>query len=137
VKIAILCTAAASWYLLGLGVTVGAVVYPSFELIPEATWFGFHTHHSRRISYAVGGVWFAQAVGLIFWWISQLDTAEWFYCAGAALASVIVTAVWAVVIHRELATGARRHLLERLRVVHVVRTVCWAISGIAALVALR
>jgi hypothetical protein len=63
--LAIVCTVAASWYLVGLSVTVGLVTYPSFARVGDADWVSFHGPHRVRISWAVGGAWAAQVLGLI------------------------------------------------------------------------
>lgn len=68
--LAIVCTVAASWYLVGLSVTVGLVTYPSFARVGDADWVRFHDHHSVRISWAVGGAWAAQVLGLV-WWLER------------------------------------------------------------------
>jgi hypothetical protein len=137
VPLAILCTAAASWYLLGLGVTVGSVVYPSFALVSAEEWQPFHRQHSHRIVWAVGGAWIAQAIGLAWWLESGVQLKPWCYCAGGAALAVLLTAGWAVGIHSALARQPSQPVLRRLRIVHALRTACWLISSVAALVSLR
>ena len=134
---AILLTAAASWYLVGLGLTVGLVTYPAFSLVGEEQWSTFHRHHSTRISFAVGVAWIAQAAGLLWWLMaSPRLSGEWITCGVAAAMAVLLTGMFAVGLHNRLSNNRRPAHLRRLRVVHVARTLAWIIAAAAALGAL-
>jgi len=134
---AIILTVAASWYLVGLGLTVGLVTYPAFSLVGEEQWPPFHRHHSTRISFAVGVAWIAQAAGLL-WWLAASPrlSGEWIVCGAAAALAVLLTGVFAVGLHNRLSINRQPAHLRRLLVVHVARTVAWIISAAAALAAL-
>ena len=133
---AILMTSAASWYLVGLGVTVGTTIYPSFALVGDDEWPGFHRHHSDRISWAVGAAWVAQAVGIFWWFLSGAQLAAWWVTGVTAFAAVALTVAVAVHLHNQLGTARSSVVLRKLRLVHSVRTVLWLISALAATMAL-
>lgn len=129
-------SAAASWYLVGLGVTVGLVTYPSFALVGLDQWRPFHQHHSRRISWAVGPAWIAQAVGLLGWFVNGGQRTAWWMSAGGAGLAVLLTGGVAVGLHRQLSETRPTFPLQRLRTIHFLRTVCWGVTALATLVAL-
>jgi len=121
---AILVTAAASWYLVGLSVTVGLVTYPAFSLVGDGQWPSYHRHHSARISWAVGVAWVAQAVGLLWW------------CGTATAAAVVITGLFAVGLHNRLGRERAPSALRSLNRVHTVRTVLWIVAALAVTAAL-
>jgi hypothetical protein len=139
--------AVSGWYLLGVSVTVAAVVYPSFALVGAPEWPAFHTAHSRAIVLAVGPGWVVEGVGSVGWLV-QSATSEpldgWQLApavvhAVAAAATVVLTVAAAVPVHTRL--GALRDApaattLRRLRVAHVVRTAAWAVAAATASVGL-
>ena len=135
--LAIVLTSSASWYLVGLGVTVGTTTYPSFLLVGDDDWPPFHHLHSNRISWAVGAAWVAQAAGIIWWFTSGVDVVAWWFTAVMAAAAVAMTAGLAVDLHRQLSAGRSTSVLKRLRVVHFLRTIAWLGSALAATSALR
>ena len=133
---AILVASAASWYLVGLGVTVGVTVYPSFALVGDGEWPGFRRHHSNRISRAVGAAWVAQAVGIIWWFLSGAPQAAWWLTGVSAFAAVALTVAVAIKIHNQLGTARSTAVLRRLHLVHAVRTLLWLISALTSTIAL-
>ena len=136
-RFAIILTSSASWYLVGLGVTVGTTTYPSFSLVGDDDWAAFHDQHSNRISWAVGAAWVAQAAGIIWWFTSGVEVVAWWFTAVMALAAVAVTAGMAVDLHRQLRVARSTEVLKRLRVVHALRTIAWFGAALAATIALR
>ena len=134
--LAIVLTSSASWYLVGLGVTVGTTTYPSFFLVGDDDWPAFHHRHSNSISWAVGVAWVAQAAGIVWWFVSGVETVAWWLTAVLALAAVAITAGMAVDLHRQLSIARSRSVLKRLQVVHWIRTLTWLGSALAATVAL-
>ena len=135
--LAILLTAAASWYLVGLAVTVGTTTYPAFAVVGDQEWPEFHRLHSARITWAVGGAWVAQAIGILWWFAGGGRGAAWWVTAVLAAAAVALTAGVAVGLHRRLTTGRTAEVLERLRRVHLVRTLIWVGAALAATAPLR
>jgi len=136
VRLAIILTSSASWYLVGLGVTVGTTTYPSFALVGDEEWAAFHDQHSNRISWAVGAAWVAQAAGIIWWFIGGVEVVAWWFTAILALGAVAMTAGMAVDLHRQLSVARSTELLKRLRVVHSLRTIAWIGAALAATIAL-
>ena len=136
-RLAIILTSSASWYLVGLGVTVGTTTYPSFALVGDEDWAAFHDQHSTRISWAVGPAWVAQAAGIIWWFTSGAEVGAWWFTAVLALGAVAMTAGMAVDLHRQLGVARSTAILKRLRVVHSLRTVAWIGAALAATIALR
>ena len=134
VKSALLVTVVASWYLVGLSMTIGLVVYPSFDLVNESRWTAFHRHHVARITWAVGAPWSAQALGLV-WWFSRLQhgiSVAWWLCAASAAASVAITVTRAVPLHNRLHSVFDPRVAQALRHAHWMRTVCWSLAAAAA-----
>jgi hypothetical protein len=136
VREAILMASAASWYLVGLGVTVGTTIYPSFALVGDDEWPGFHRHHSDRISWAVGAAWVAQAVGIVWWFLSGAQLAAWWVTGVTAFTAVALTVAVAVHLHNQLGTARSTAVLRRLHLVHAVRTLLWLISALTSTIAL-
>ena len=127
----------ASWYLVGLSVTVALVIYPAFDLVGATRWVSYHHHHVRRIAWAVGPAWLSQAVGLVWWW--RCDhfrfTTSWLSCAVFAVAAVLLTVFRAVQLHDRLTTHFDAGTTRQLRVAHWWRTACWIAAAPAATVA--
>jgi hypothetical protein len=138
VRGAILLTLASSWYLVGLGLTVGLVIYPAFSIVGEQEWPKFHQQHSSRISWAVGPAWIAQAVGLVWWFFQGGQSSLWWWVSGviAALA-VALTALFAVPIHNEIASNKTEFLVKKLQRIHSLRTVVWVCGAVSVTFALR
>ena len=128
----------ASWYLVGLSLTVGLVVYPAFDLVGEAQWAAYHHHHVRRITWAVGPAWLAQALGLVWWLLRDhhRPSATWLVSAMFALAAVVLTVARAIPLHDRLASRFDARVAQQLRLAHGWRTACWLVAAIAATVAL-
>ena len=137
-KSAIILTAIASWYLVGLSVTVALVVYPSFDLVDGSSWVAYHRHHVSRITWAVGAPWAAQVLGLVWWLARDIHSlpATWWVCALSAVSSVVVTAAWAVRLHNHLHAAFDAQRARSLRRAHWLRTACWLIAAGAASVGL-
>ena len=112
-------SAIAAWYLTGLSWTVGLVVYPSFSRVGEETWQEFHAHHARAITFAVGPVWFLQAVGLSLW-----------------LITMNLTILGAIPRHNRLTAKREVSDIQGLLYVHWWRTASWTLCAVASTVAL-
>ena len=134
----LIVTVISSWYLVGLSVTIALVVYPSFDLVDDASWPAFHRQHVARITWAVGPAWAAQALGLAWWLLRDphLVTTSWWLSSLGAAASVVFTVGWAIRFHECLHTAYDPQLGRRLRRVHWWRTVSWLVAAVAATTAL-
>lgn len=130
-------TLIASAYLLGLGLTVGLVVYPAFALVDDEQWPSYHQQHSSRIAWAVGLGWIAQATGLLWWIVSGPHSAALVVAGIFSLYAVLLTAIRAVPIHAKLAARRTNAKLRQLRIVHASRNLCWAITTVAACLAVK
>ena len=131
-------SAIAAWYLTGLSWTVGLVVYPSFSRVGEETWQEFHAHHARAITFAVGPVWFLQAVGLSLWLITMKGSTwvTWALSALGALATVGLTILGAIPRHNRLTAKREVSDIQGLLYVHWWRTASWTLCAVASTVAL-
>jgi hypothetical protein len=126
---------ATNFYLLGLGLTVGLVIYPSFRCVGATQWQEFHTAHQRRIAWAVGPGWVAQASGVLWWLGSHHRVVPGSIHATFALAGVVLTIVAAIPLHRRLAQRFDDREVARLIRWHWWRVACWAICAGVALLA--
>ena len=128
----------AGWYLTGLSVTVGFVVYPSFSLVGTEEWVQFHRHHSQKIAKAVGLPWLLEAVGLSVWLIEdpRSTLVMWVVSALAAIVTVVLTISVAVPAHNRISEEYASEAVHKLIRIHAIRTVAWAISALAATIAL-
>ena len=129
---AVVLTALSSWYLVGLAVTVATTTYPSFSLVGEKEWPEFHRVHSNRISFAVGGAWVAQAVGILWWFVAGERTFAFWLTSVLAFLAVALTIGGAVNLHQQLSAKCTDGLLKRLRLVHLVRTLIWFGAALSA-----
>jgi uncharacterized PurR-regulated membrane protein YhhQ (DUF165 family) len=138
VHIGIVLAALSGWYLCGLSVTVGLVVYPSFSSVDDERWITFHQRHSQRISYAVALPWLVEAVGLSIWLIADPRSTwlDWTLSALGALASVLLTIAGAIPAHQRLGAGFDQVVSARLIKIHWWRTGAWIVSAGAATAAL-
>ena len=118
----VVLTAVSSWQLVGLAVTVATTTYPSFSLVGEKEWPDFHRVHSNRISFAVGGAWAAQAVGILWWFAAGSRNVAFWLTAASALSAVVPTIGVAVQLHHQMSTHRTQELLQRLRLMQLLRT---------------
>jgi len=134
VEIGIVLALAASWYLVGLSVTVALVVYPSFSLAAGDNWVEFHRHHSVKITWAVGPAWVVQAVGLAVWFLSGPHQTLVACClsSATALGAVLVTVFLAIPSHQRMSGCFNEAELGRLLSGHWLRTSFWVVAAGAA-----
>ena len=119
---------------MGLSVTVGLVVYPSFGIVDESRWPVFDRHHVARITLAVGAPWVAQALGLVLWLARDQkgNPVSWWLCAASALASVVLTVASAIRIHDRRHSAFDPQLARALRQMHWLGAASWLIAAAAA-----
>lgn len=120
-------------YLVGVGLTVALVVYPSFHLVGAGQWIQFHRAHVRRITYVVGVAWVAQGVGSLWWLLRGPDRGVGEIHAVVALAAVVLTLVKAVPIHQRLERHCDSHDIRQLQRWHLWRTLAWTICALTTL----
>lgn len=112
-------------WLLGLGITIALVVYPSFPLVDDHAWEPFHKAHERRMAWAVAPAWVAQGIGTAWSILSARSPAS--LLAGTfATCAVLLTALVIVPIHHRIQTDRAPRLLSQLRLWHWCRVLLWA-----------
>lgn len=133
----LLVTAAAAWFMAGVGAVIQLVHYPLFALVGEDGWAGYHAQHSRRITWIVLPAMSVELVGSLVLAASPPDgTSGAVAIAGAAcaLSTWVLTGLAAVPAHTDLGRGftpvAHRRLLRADR----PRPVAWAAHGVLAAV---
>lgn len=114
---------AASWWLVGVGVTVTLVQYPTFRLIPAAMFAAFHQKHSAGMSVAVALPWLTQGVTAVLL-VTRGDRLVQVAVAASAVA-VLLTIFAVVPQHARLASGFDETAFRRLIVWDRVRLVAF------------
>jgi hypothetical protein len=121
-------------FLLGLGVTVMLVTYPSFDLVGDAEWPAFHQHHTRRITWAVAPAWMAQGFLAGLWILLGPNRVLAVLHGTVAGLAVLATIVGAVPRHDRLSAGRSADQIRSLMRWHALRTGLWLIATGIALV---
>ena len=128
-----LAHAAAATALAGLVWTVQLLVYPGFrESGPTPSWPAVHAAHVRRITPLVAVPWAVQGLsvgGLLLLRPSPLVLAA----AAAGAATVAVTALVSVPLHRRLEDGWDADVAERLIRTNWWRTAAWTAAAACGL----
>lgn len=137
--------AVSGWYLLGVSITVGVVVYPSFDRVGPAQWAGFHAAHTRAITVVVGPGWVVEGLATAGWLVAVLTRSPVgaaavtlaLVHAVAAAGPVALTVGAAVGVHRQLGAPGldvpgRSVLVRRLLVVDHLRSCAWALAALSA-----
>lgn len=120
-------------YLVGVGLTVALVIYPSFQLVGSSQWVSFHGAHVRRIIYAVGPAWVVQAFGTTWWLLhGPLRTVAVAHALFALLA-VLLTVLRAMPVHKRLERHYDSHDIRQLQRWHWLRTCAWVACALLAL----
>jgi len=127
-NLVLLVSAALSFTLLGLILTVQFVHYPAFGEVGPDTWARFHAQHGQRITWLVGPLMLAEAATAALLVMHRGGLPAWAAWASAALVVLIWldTAFWAVPVHNKLSAGATPELVAELLRANWVRTVAWA-----------
>ncbi len=136
----LLAHAAATCALAGLAVVVQLVVYPAFLLVgPTPGWAAYHRQHSAAITKAVLLPWAVQGATCALLLLRRPDGVP-LWCALVAgalgLASVVLTAAWAVPLHERLGAGYDEALARSLLTANGWRVLVWGASALVALLAL-
>lgn len=124
---------AADLYLVGLGVTVALVIYPSFHFVGAGQWSNFHGAHTRRMAYSVSPAWALQGIGSLWWLLDGPIRALGVVHALAALAAVALTVFKAVPIHQRLERHHDSVDIRQLQCWHLVRTLAWILCALLSL----
>nr|WP_243851447.1 DUF1772 domain-containing protein [Modestobacter marinus] len=104
--------------------TVRGLVYPQFPAVPTEAFRDFHARHSRLISRLVGPLFAGQAV-TTGWLLTGVAGAPWppvVLSAGALAGVLLLTALGAVPLHRQLGRGFSVDVHRRLVRVDTART---------------
>jgi hypothetical protein len=116
---------ASDFYLLGLGVTVALVTYPSFYLVGEAQWSTYHAAHGRRMTWAVAPAWLLQGVSSLWWLLRGVDRGFALGHGAFALLGVLLTVFGAIPCHQRLTERATHATIRHLELWHWTRTLAW------------
>ena len=115
--------------LAGIGWLTQLALYPLFDLVDEASWPDYHAAHATALSRAVAAPWAVQGVTTVALLVRPpAGVPTWAVWLDGALAAVpvLVTARWAVPLHRRLADGPGPDLLRALLRVNLLRTLIWS-----------
>ncbi|MCW2957302.1 MAG: hypothetical protein JWP18_105 [Solirubrobacterales bacterium] len=133
----LLITAAAAWFMTGLGWMVQAVHYPLFARVGADGWAAYHAEHSRRITPIVLPVMSVELGGALLVALTRPEDVPAVLTVGAlaaALSTWVVTGLGAVPAHGRLSgafdPAAHRRLLRADR----LRTAGWSAHGVLAAV---
>ncbi|MEX2533067.1 MAG: hypothetical protein WD360_03800 [Nitriliruptoraceae bacterium] len=126
--------ALASWWLVGVGVTVTLVHYPTFRDVSTDTFVTFHKRHATGMTMVVALPWVTQGL-----------SAAWLLLGGyqpivkviAALSVVAVLLTVAVIVpaHSRLAHGFSDEAFSRLRAADRMRLIAFVAHALAATLA--
>ncbi|MQA35010.1 DUF1772 domain-containing protein [Modestobacter roseus] len=109
----------------GLQWTVRVLVYPQFATVPADAFPEVHVRHSRLISRLVGPLFAGQAVTTGWLLIAPPSGTTWppvALTAGALAGVLLLTALGAVPLHRQLGRGFSADVHRRLLRVDTART---------------
>jgi hypothetical protein len=130
-------TAAAAWFMTGLGWMVQVVHYPLFARVGAEGWTAYHAEHSRRITPIVLPAMSVELGGALLVALTLprgvSATVAWAGFA-AALSTWVVTGLGAVPAHGRLAAGFDAAIHRRLLRADRLRTVGWTVHGVLAAV---
>jgi hypothetical protein len=127
-RLLLLLNFAVAAYLTGLIWTVQVVHYPSFGLVPKASWAAFHEAHTRRISYVVLGPMVLEL--LLAGWLAwagraALPHGAGWWSLGLVAAAWAATFFIAVPFHNRLALGFDYVAIDGLTRTNWLRTLAW------------
>lgn len=130
-------TAAAAWFMAGLGWMVQVVHYPLFAQVGAEAWTAYHADHSRRITPIVLPAMSVELGGalLVALTLPRGSSAVVAWAGVLAAASTwVVTGLGAVPAHGHLAAGFDAATHRRLLRADRLRTVGWTVHGVLAAV---
>lgn len=116
------------------------VHYPLFARVGPGEFVRYQREHMRRITWLVGPLMLAE--GLTAAWLVLLISRpldQWLAWGGLALVLVNAasTALLQVPCHHKLTHGFDRLTCQRLVATNWLRTLCWSVRGVIALLLLR
>jgi hypothetical protein len=133
----LLITAAAAWFMTGLGWMVQVVHYPLFAQVGAEGWARYHADHSRRITPIVLPAMSVELGGAFLVLLTRPEDVSVLLAAlafAAALSTWVVTGLGAVPAHGRLAAGFDADVHRRLLRADRLRTVGWTLHGVLATV---
>jgi len=125
--------ALASWWLVGVGVTVTLVHYPTFRDVAPATFVKFHARHAAGMATVVALPWVAQGIStvmiLVGGYVPLVKVV-----AGSSVVAVLLTVAVIVPLHSRLARGFSDDACARLTAADRLRLVAFVAHALAATV---
>jgi hypothetical protein len=125
---------AATWSLVGLIWTIQLVHYPLFSEVGSAGFVAYHRQHTRRITWVVAPLMFAELVTtgvLLFWGSREL----WLLASLVPLGfNWVSTALVQIPLHNQLALGFDLSVHRKLVATNWWRTIAWSLRGVCLLV---
>ena len=125
---------AATWSLVGLIWTIQLVHYPLFSEVGSAGFVAYHRQHTRRITWVVAPLMFAELVTtgvLLFWGSREL----WLLASLVPLGfNWVSTALVQIPLHNQLALGFDLSVHRKLVATNWWRTIAWSLRGVWLLV---
>ncbi len=134
----LLITAAAAWFMAGVGWLIQVVHYPLFASVGEDAWSAYHEAHSRLVTFVVLPAMSTELVGAVLTAAGAgpdgTSSAVAWAGAACALATFALTGAGAVPAHASLSRAFSAPVLKRLLQVHLARTFLWSAHGVLAVI---
>ena len=119
---------------MGLIWTIQLVHYPLFSEVGSAGFVAYHRQHTRRITWVVAPLMFAELVTtgvLLFWGSREL----WLLASLVPLGfNWVSTALVQIPLHNQLALGFDLSVHRKLVATNWWRTIAWSLRGVCLLV---
>lgn len=126
--------ALASWWLVGVGVTVTLVHYPTFRDVSTDTFVTFHQRHTAGMTVVVAVPWITQGVSAAMLLVGSYQPIVK-VVAALSVVAVLLTVAVIVPAHSRLARGFSDDAFARLTAADRLRLVAFVGHALAATVA--
>lgn len=123
--------ALASWWLVGVGITVTLVHYPTFHDVAGEGFVAFHRRHSAGMTLVVAVPWLAQGISALWLLLGTYAFSTKLVAVASAVAVVLTVAV-IVPAHARLSGGFDAAAFARLTVADRFRLVAFVGHALAA-----
>ncbi len=111
-------------FMTGLIWTIQILQYPSFLLIPDASFKNFHSKHSNIISYIVGPIMLCELVTAVL--LIPIHKIFWMNLA-ALLLTWACTVFLSIPMHNKLAVSKNVEVINKLVSTNWTRTLLWSL----------